>query len=111
MFSKQILLFGFSELADPDNEKQPMTSHFGQKSGLAKLQFLFYSTAVSKNFNQQHTFIIIGNKEGDFLPIPGFLRTTTQIQGLSRAWKFFPLIPGLSRIFKDSDNPACTVFH
>ena len=25
-----------------------------------------------------------------FLPIPGFSMTTTQIQGLSRAWNFFP---------------------
>ena len=36
-FLKQTLLFGFTELADPDNEKQPMTGpvtgHFGQKSG------------------------------------------------------------------------------
>ena len=47
-FSKQTLLFGFTELVDPDNEKQTVTGHFGQKSGLAKLQFLFYSTVVSK---------------------------------------------------------------
>ena len=37
-FSKQTLLFGFTEFADPENEKQPMTGHFGQKSGLSKLQ-------------------------------------------------------------------------
>ena len=45
-FSKQTLLFGFTELADPENEKQPMTGHFGQKSGLAKSRFSFYSTVV-----------------------------------------------------------------
>ena len=28
-FSKQTLILGFTELADPDNEKQPMTGHFG----------------------------------------------------------------------------------
>ena len=49
-FSKQTLLFGFTELTDSDNEKQLMTGHFGQKSGLVKLQFLFYSTVVSKIF-------------------------------------------------------------
>ena len=26
--SKQTLLFGFTELADPKNEKQPITDHF-----------------------------------------------------------------------------------
>ena len=31
LFSKQTLLFSFTELANPDNEKQPMTGHFGQK--------------------------------------------------------------------------------
>ena len=50
IFSKQTLLFGFTELADPDNKKQPMTGHLGQKSGLAKSQFLFYSAVVSKVF-------------------------------------------------------------
>ena len=45
-FSKQTLLFGFNELADPDNGKQPMTGHFRQKSGLVKSQFLFYSAVV-----------------------------------------------------------------
>ena len=49
-FSKQTLLFGFTELADPDNEKQPMTGHSGQNSGLAKLRFRFYSALVSKIF-------------------------------------------------------------
>ena len=49
-FSKQTLLLGFTELADPDNEKQPMTGHFGQKSGLAKSQFLFFSGVESKLF-------------------------------------------------------------
>ena len=39
------------------------------------------------------------------MPIPGFSKTTTKIQGLSRGWKFFPPIPGLSRIFKDRGNP------
>ena len=34
-FSKPTLLFGFNELADPDNEKQPMIGHFGRKSGFA----------------------------------------------------------------------------
>ena len=48
-FSKQTLLFGFTELADPDNEKQ-LTGHFGQKSGLVKSWFLFYSTVVSYIF-------------------------------------------------------------
>ena len=38
-FSKQTLLFSFTELADPDNEKQPMKGHSGQKSGLAKSRF------------------------------------------------------------------------
>ena len=38
-FTKQIFLFGFTELADPDNEKQTVKGHFGQKSGLAKLFF------------------------------------------------------------------------
>ena len=42
-FLKQTLLFGFTELADPENEKQPMSGHFWQKSGLAMLQsFYFY---------------------------------------------------------------------
>ena len=49
-FTKQIFLFGFTEMADPDNEKQPIKGHFGQKSGLAKCQFLFYSTVISKIF-------------------------------------------------------------
>ena len=40
-FSNQTLLLGYTELADPDNKKQPMTGHSGQKSGLAELQFLF----------------------------------------------------------------------
>ena len=31
-FSKQTLLFGFTDMADPDNEKQPMTGHFAQKN-------------------------------------------------------------------------------
>ena len=75
-----------------------MTGHFGQKSGLAKSRFLFYSTVVS------HIFVIFGNYEQNFLPISGFSRNTTQIQGLSRAWKCFPPIPGLSRIFKDLGN-------
>ena len=43
-------LFSFTELANPDNEKQKMTGHFRQKSGLVKSQFLFYSTIVSKIF-------------------------------------------------------------
>ena len=29
-FSKQTLLFGFTEFVDPDNEKQPMSGHFEQ---------------------------------------------------------------------------------
>ena len=49
-FQKKTLLFGFTESTDPENEKQPMTGHFGQKSGLAKLQFLFYSAIGSKIF-------------------------------------------------------------
>ena len=49
-FSKQTLLFGFTELADPENEKQLITGHFWQKSGLAKSRFLFYSIVVSKIF-------------------------------------------------------------
>ena len=32
--------------------------------------------------------------------------TTTQIQELSKVWKFFPRIPGISRIFKDCGNPV-----
>ena len=47
---KLLLLFGFTELADLDNEKQPMKGHFGQKPGLTKLQFLLYSTFLSKIF-------------------------------------------------------------
>ena len=50
LFSKQTLLFGFTELVDPDNENQPMTGHIGQKSGLVKLLLLLYSTVVSKIF-------------------------------------------------------------
>ena len=46
IFSKQTLLFGFTELADPDNEKQVTMD----KSGLAKMRFLFYSTVISKIF-------------------------------------------------------------
>ena len=34
------------------------------------------------------------------MPIPGFSRTTTQIQGLSSVWKFLPPILGFSRIFE-----------
>ena len=49
-FLKQTLIFSFTELADPDNEKPAMTGHSGHKSGLVKLQFLFYSTVVSKIF-------------------------------------------------------------
>ena len=49
-FSKQALLFNFTELADHKNEKQPMTGYFVQKSGLVKSRFMFYSTVVSKIF-------------------------------------------------------------
>ena len=35
-------------LTDPENEKQLMTGHFGQKSGLATSRFLFCSAVVSK---------------------------------------------------------------
>ena len=49
-FSKQTLSFGFTELADPDNEKQPMTGHSVQKLGIAKSRFLFYSAVISKIF-------------------------------------------------------------
>ena len=49
-FSKQTLLCDFTELADPDNEKQLMTGHSGQKSGLAMSRFLFNSIVVSKIF-------------------------------------------------------------
>ena len=45
-FFQNKTLFSFTELADPDNEKQPMTGHFGQKYDLAKSRFLFYSTVV-----------------------------------------------------------------
>ena len=38
-FLKQTLLFGFTGMADSDNEKQTVKGHFGQKSGLAKLFF------------------------------------------------------------------------
>ena len=48
-FLKQTLVFGITELVDPDNEKQPMVGHSGQNLGLAKLRpILFYSAAVSK---------------------------------------------------------------
>ena len=84
-------------------EKNPWTGHFGQKA-LRSRGICFTTLSYQKYFNKQHVFIIFGNKE-DFLHIPGFSRTTIQIQGLSRAWKFFPQIPGLSRIFKDLGNP------
>ena len=41
-FLKQTLLLAFTELADPENEKQPMAGHFGQKPGLAKLRSFFF---------------------------------------------------------------------
>ena len=49
-FSKQTLLLGFTELADPENEKELMTGHFGQKSRPVKSLFLLHSTVVSKIF-------------------------------------------------------------
>ena len=50
-FSKQTLLFGFTEVTNPDNEKQPMTGHFEQKSGLVELRFCFTALLYQKYFN------------------------------------------------------------
>ena len=50
LFQNKLYYSALTELADPDNEKQPMTGHFEQKPGLAKLRLLFYSAVVSKIF-------------------------------------------------------------
>ena len=101
-FSTQSLLFGFTELADLDNEKLPMTGHCGQKSSLAKLRFLFYSAEhCIKNILTNSIFLLFLEKRKKILPILGFSRTTTQIKALSRAWKFSPN----SRTFQDFQGP------
>ena len=57
------------------------------------------AVSVSQSCHKQLIFIFFGNKEIFFLSNREFSRTMAQIQGLSRAWKFLSLIPGLSRIY------------
>ena len=100
---KQTLLFGFTKVADPDNEKQPMTGHFGQKSGLAKWWFLFYSTVCIKNILPNSIFSL-------FLEIKKIVCPFQDFQGPRPKFKDFPgpgyfsPIPGLFRISTDRGN-------
>ena len=54
---------------------------------LRSRSFCFTALSYQKYFNKQHIFIVFGNIEGHFLLIPGFSRTTTLCQGLSRIFK------------------------
>ena len=77
-----------------------------KNEGLEKSWFLLYSAFRIKNILTNSIFLLFLEIEKEiFLPITGFSRTTTQIQGLSSAWNFSPIL-GLSRIFKDRGNPA-----
>ena len=42
------LLLGLTELADPDNKKEPMTGHLDKNLAMRSCNFLFYSTVISK---------------------------------------------------------------
>ena len=55
-----------------------------KKSGLEKSRFLFYSTVVSNIFYLKGIFIIFGNRERKFLPIPGF----QELFSAFRMWNF-----------------------
>ena len=46
------------ELAEPDNEKQPMTGHFGQTSGLAKSRFLLIQHCRIKTIFTNSIFLL-----------------------------------------------------
>ena len=54
--------------------------------------FRFTALLYQKYFNKKIIFLTFRNNERKLLPIPEFSRTTIQIQGLSRAWKFFQQI-------------------
>ena len=60
----QALLFGYAELQNPNNEKQPMTDHFrrvdsGQKSSLAESIFVL-ECCQSKNIWTNNKFLLFG---------------------------------------------------
>ena len=57
---------------------------FGQKSGLEKSWFCVTVLSYQNYFKKQLITIIFGNKERNVLLIPGFLRTLTQTEGLSK---------------------------
>ena len=83
---------------NPDNEKRPMTDCSRR---LNRHGSCFTTFSHKKIFYTNSLFLLCLEVK----IIPGFSRTMTQIQGLSRAWNFFPPIPGLSRIFEDHGNP------
>ena len=51
LLSKQTLLFAFTDMADPDNEKQPMTGHFDETHALWSHGFCFTALSYQKYFN------------------------------------------------------------
>ena len=60
-------------------------------------------------YDKQLIWIIFYSQSLKMLFIPGFSRTATKIQGLSRAWSFLLPIPGLYRISKDRGNSVTSL--
>ena len=88
-----------------DQELEVRTATYGP--GIDQLQHVKSVSHIIKGimsgYNKQLILIIFA-----VLPIPRFSRTTTQIQGLSRAWNFLLSIPGFSRTMATLYFMLCT---
>ena len=93
---------------NPNNEKRPMPDRFRRLvSGEKNIDAVFVLERFRiKNILTKSSFLLFLEVKRSFvLPIPGFSRTTTEIQGLSGPRIFSP-IPELPRIINDRGNPA-----
>ena len=105
-FSKQTLLFGFTELAVPENEKQPMTQFTSTKSRPCKVAVFVLRHCRDKNTITNSTFLLfLEVKEKICCLFQDFQAPRPKFKDFPGHGNFFPPIPGLCRIFKDRGNP------
>ena len=99
LFSKQTILFGFSDMADPDNTKQPITGHFDETQALWTHGFCFTSLSYQKS-NSIFLLFLKNIKKEIFCPFQDFQGPQPNFKNFPGPGNFFNQFqdfPGFSR--------------